>query len=135
MIVKKSIQETTGNNTNVAQSFYQNIFFLTKDGVTVPSVFDIPKYTTVGGTKDYYMQDSRSIFTSLVKPFVRFDFSANTASFGPTVRLQHDVYRVSWELYNTVQSGLKAYSNEAVQTEDVVTETIEEVDGKRQQCS
>jgi len=128
MIVKKSIQETTGNSTNVAQSFYQNIFFLTKDGVTVPSVFDVPQYTTVGGTKDYYMQDPRSIFTNLVKPFIRFDFSANTSSFGPTVRLQHDVYRVTWDLYNTVQSGLRAYSNEAIQTEDVITETIEEVD-------
>jgi hypothetical protein len=128
MIEKKSIQETTGNSDNVAQSFYQNIFYLTKEGVTVPSIFEIPKYTTVGGTKDYYMQDSRSIFTNLVQPFVRFDFSANTASFGPTVRLQHDIYRVSWDLYNTVQSGLKAYSNEAVQTEDVITETIEEFD-------
>jgi len=128
MIERKSIQETTGDSTKVAQSFYQNIFYLTKDGVTVPSVFEVPQYTTVGGTNDYYMQDPRSIFTNLAQPFIRFDFSANTASFGPTVRLQHDVYRVSWDLYNTVQSGLKAYSNEAVQTEDVITETIEELD-------
>jgi hypothetical protein len=128
MIEKKSIKETTGTKTNVAQSFYQNIFYLTKDGVTVPSVFEVPQYTTVGGTKDYYMQDPRSIFTNLVQPFIRFDFSANTASFGPTVKLQHDVYRVTWDLYNTVQIGLKTYSNEAVQTKDVITETIEEFD-------
>jgi len=128
MIEKKSIQETTGNATNVAQSFYQNIFFTTKNGVTVPSVFEVPQYTTVGGTKDYYMQDPLSIFTNLVKPFIIFDFSENTASFGPTVKIKHDVYRVSWDLFSTVQSGLKSYSNEAVQTEDVTTETIEEVD-------
>jgi len=127
-IIRKSIQETTGDETNVAQSFYQNIIFDVKDGVSSPFEFDIPVYTTVGGTKDYYLQDPRSIFTNLVQPFVRFDFSANTASFGPTVKIKHDIYRVTWDLYNTVQSGLRAYSNEAVQIEDVTTEVIEEID-------
>jgi len=128
MIEKKSIQETTGTERNVAQSFYQNIFYNVNNGVVSPFVFDIPMYTTVGGTKDYYLQDPRSIFTNLVKPFIRFDFSANTASFGPTVKLKHDIYRVSWDLFSSVQSGYKAKSNESIEMEDETIETIEEFD-------
>ena len=85
MIIRNSIQETTGTKNNVAQSFYQNIFYDVSEGITSPFVFEIPKYTTNGGTTDYYGQNPLAIFTNLVKPFIRFYFSANTSSFGPDV--------------------------------------------------
>lgn len=127
-INRQSIQETTGNSNNVAQSFKQNIFFDASAGNTLPFIFEIPKYTTYGGTVDYYAQDPLSIFTNLVAPFIRFDFSANTSSFGPNTFIKHDIYRVNWDVYSTVQSGLKAEDDEAIQTDNYTTETIEEFD-------
>lgn len=127
-IVKKSNRVTTGNKNNVAQSFYQNIFYTTKDGVVSPFAFDIPQYTTIGGTKDYYGQDPLAIFTNLVLPFIRFNFTDNTSNFGPDVKIRHDFYRVSWDIYNTVQSGLHNYKNESIQSENTIEERIEEID-------
>jgi hypothetical protein len=127
-IEKKSIQETTGNQNNVAQSFKQNIFYDVSDGATYPFIFEIPKYDTYGGTKLYYQQDVRAIFTNLVAPFIRFNFTANTSSFGPNTFIKHDIYRVNWDIYSTVQSGLKADADDAVQLENYTTEEIEEFD-------
>ncbi len=127
-IERRSIQETTGNQNNRAQSFKQNIFFDVTEGVTSPFVFEIPKYDTYGGTKYYYEQDVRAIFTNLVAPFIRFNFSANTSSFGPNTFIKHDIYRIGWDLYSTVQSGLKAQSDDAIQLENYSTEVIEEFD-------
>lgn len=127
-IIKKSIQETTGNSRNVAQSFRQNIFFDALEAATLPFAFEVPTYTTIGGTKDYYGQNPNAIFTSLVKPFVRFNFSANTSSFGPNVYIKHDIYRVSWEVFNAAQKNFKNDSNESVTVEKFNSETIEEFD-------
>lgn len=127
-IEKKSIQETTGNQNNRAQSFKQNIFFDSSEGATYPFIFEVPKYDTYGGTKYYYNQDVRAVFTNLVAPFIRFNFSANTSSFGPNTFIKHDVYRVDWDLYSTIQSGLKADADDALQLENFTTEVIEEFD-------
>lgn len=127
-IIKKSIQETTGNSRNVAQSFKQNIFFDVLEAATLPFAFEVPLYTTIGGTKDYYGQNPNAIFTSLIKPFVRFNFSANTSSFGPNVHIKHDIYRVSWDVFNEAQKKFKSDSNESTTTERFNTETIEEFD-------
>ncbi len=127
-IIKKSIQETTGNSGNVAQSFKQNIFFDAFEAATLPFTFEVPLYTTVGGTKEYYGQNPNAIFTSLVKPFVRFNFSANTSSFGPNVYIKHDIYRVSWDVFNAAQKKFKNDSNESTTIERFNTETIEEFD-------
>lgn len=127
-IVKKSIQTTTGDSDNIAQSFSQNIFFSSSEGVITPFMFDIPQYTTVGGTEDYYGQNPLAIFTSLVSPFIRFDFSANTSSFGSDVYIRHDFYRVNWDTFSVVQSGLKEEENNSIQSEKTLEETIEETD-------
>jgi hypothetical protein len=127
-IIRKSIQETTGNSNNIAQSFKQNIFSDAFEAMTLPFAFDVPMYTTAGGTKDYYGQNPNAIFTSLVKPFVRFDFSANTTSFGPNVYIKHDIYRVSWDMFSAAQKKFKNDSNESITTERFITETIDEFD-------
>lgn len=102
MITKLSIKETTGNNFNVAQSFKQNVFFETRVGKTLPSIFNKPKYTTIGGTKNYYGQDNSSIFTSLVKPFIKFEFTENISSFNSNVFIKHDIYRIDWDLIKKI---------------------------------
>jgi len=128
MIEKKSIQSTTGTRYNIAQVFSQNIFYNSSKTETTPFVFNVPQYSTIGGTLNYYTQDSLAIFTNIVKPFIRFDFSENTASFGSDVQITHNIYRVDWETYGVVQSGLNADSNDTIQSETITTETIEEVD-------
>lgn len=127
-IIKKSIQETTGTGSNVAQSFKQNIFFDVIESATLPFAFEVPVYTTVGGTKDYYGQNPNAIFTSLVKPFIRFDFSQNTSSFGPNVYIKHDIYRVSWDAFNRAQKKFLIDSEESINIEKFTTEVIEEFD-------
>lgn len=128
MINRTSIKQTTGTKTTVSQSFSHNIFFDALDASTSPFIFDVPQYTTVGGTKDYYGQNPLAIFTNLVLPFIRFDFSANTESFGTDVLIKHDFYRVSWDTFSTVKSGLKSFSDESIQSENFIEETIEETD-------
>jgi len=128
MIIKKSIQETTGTDENVAQSFKQNIFFDVAEAATLPFAFEVPIYTTVGGTKDYYGQNPNAIFTSLVKPFIRFDFSKNTTSFGPNVYIKHDIYRVSWDVFKRAKEKFLIDSEESISTEKITTEIIEELD-------
>ena len=128
MIIQNSIQETTGNEQNVVQSFYQNIFYYTSEGVVSPFAFEVPQYTTIGGTTDYYGQDPLAIFTNLVLPFIRFDFTENASSFGPDVQIKHDFYRVSWDLFSSVKSGLKAESNDSIQSQKSTEEVIEETD-------
>jgi len=129
MIVRNSIQETTGTENNVAQSFYQNIFYNVSIGITSPFVFEVPKYTTNGGTTDYYGQNPLAIFTNLVKPFIRFDFSANTTSFGPDVYIKHDFYRVDWDLYNNVSKEIEGVFDINGQVDEQSVETISELDG------
>lgn len=128
MIERKSIQETTGNKNSVIQSFYQNIFFFTKEGKTEPNIFDVPEFTTLGGTKDYYGQNPLAIFTNLVKPFIQFSFSGNTSSFGPNVNIIHDVYRVDWETFRGATRELENNEQENEQNQNSTTETIEETD-------
>lgn len=128
MIIRQSKQETSGSENSISQSFYQNIFYDVSMSGTEPFIFEIPKYTTNGGTKDYYGQNPLAIFTNLVKPFIRFDFSANTISFGSDVYIKHDFYRLDWDLYNSVlKSTERIYNGEKLFGEES-TETIREVD-------
>lgn len=128
MIYRKSIRETTGNKNNIAQSFKHNIFFDSRNTNIIPFVFEKPMYTTLGGTKQYYDQNPLAIFTNLVKPFIRFTFSANTSSFESTTFIKHDIYRIDWSLFNTVQSGFQANADESIQSDSTTTEIIEETD-------
>lgn len=104
-ITRKSIRETTGNNRNVAQSFKQNIFFDSNSSYTTPFTFNVPLFTTTGGTKDYYGQSPDAIFTSLINPSINFDFFQNTISFGVGVYITHDIYRIDWELFNKAKNS------------------------------
>lgn len=127
-IIRTSIQETTGDSSDVVQVFYQNIFYDLPSVNVVPFVFNSPVYTTNGGSTDYYGQNPLNIFTNLVKPFIRFDFSANTSSFGPTTLVKHDVYRISWDTFQASQEKYKVDSEDSTVKENTITETIEETD-------
>jgi len=128
MIYRESKKSTTGDEDSVVQSFTHNIYYDSSESIISPFIFEVPQYSTVGGTTDYYGQNPLAIFTSLVKPFIRYDFSENTDSFGPDTFIKHDIYRISWDMYSTIQDGLKTESDETIQSENDIVETIEEVD-------
>lgn len=128
-IIKKSIQETTGNSNNVAQSFKQNVFFESSETLNNPFIFNVPMYTTYGGTKDYYGQNPLSIFTNLVDPFIRFNFTANTYSLSGDTVIKHDIYRVDWDTFEAVQNGYKSGPEDFSGLQNSSIETIEEIDG------
>jgi len=128
MIIRQSIQQTTGTSNDVVQAFYQNIFVRYTEVSITPAIFDVPEYTTLGGTTDYYGQDPKAIFTNLVKPFIRFNFSENTSSFGNNVKIIHDIYRVDWENFKMATGRFKVEGEENVQNQNTITETIEETD-------
>ena len=59
---KKTMQETTGSNKNVAQSFFQNIIIDSKISPSKPFTFERPMFNSTGGSKEYYGQELSSIF-------------------------------------------------------------------------
>jgi hypothetical protein len=127
-IIRTSIQETTGDSSDVVQIFYQNIFYDLPEVTTVPFTFETPIFTTNGGSRDYYGQNPRSIFTNLVKPFIRFDFTENASSFGPTTFIKHDIYRIDWGAFQSAQAKYRTEGEESSVKENIITETTEEVD-------
>lgn len=125
---KELIQETTGSKNNVAQSFFQNIILTPRISPSKPFIFNEPIFKTAGGSKDYYGQEPSSVFTNIVKPFIKFDFYENTSSFGPKVKVKHDIYRVNWDSFSIVQSGYQTDLDESIESDDETIETTEEFD-------
>ena len=126
-IIRTSLKQTSGNQKSVAQVFYQNIFYDLPQVSTIPFVFDVPIFTTNGGSVDYYGQDSKSIFTNLVKPFIRFNFIENTSSFGSNTFIKHDIYKISWDIFQKAESLYEIESESISVKENVITETIEDI--------
>jgi hypothetical protein len=91
--------ETSGTKNSVSQVFYNNLY---ADGDPVKTTFSTvfkPKFTTYGGTLNYYGQDSNAIFTNLVRPPIRFVFSANTSSLSGETYFIHNIYRIDFETF------------------------------------
>lgn len=86
--------ETVGNSDDVIQYFYQNNFISYNSPPTEIFNFEVPKFSTAGGTLDYYGQSPYATFTSLNKPFFRFLFTGNTFSLSGDVKLVHHIYKL-----------------------------------------
>lgn len=90
---------TSGTRDNVSQVFYNNVF-VDSGSVTVPFVSIMkPKFTTYGGTLNYYAQDPYAIFTNLVRPPIRFVITANTESLSGDSYFVHEIYRLDYETF------------------------------------
>lgn len=90
---------TAGNHESVSQVFYNNTFANSKQVKTNFFSFNKPMYTTYGGTLNYYGQDPFSIFTNLVRPPIRFVFTANTNSLSGNSYFIHEIYRLDYDTY------------------------------------
>ena len=97
---------TAGDNSSPSQVFYNNYLADSRPVQTPFFSFYKPMFYTYGGTQNYYGQDTHAIFTNLVKPPIRFVFSANTESLSGDSYFIHEIYRLDYEthkLYNDNQ--------------------------------
>lgn len=112
IFVKKEFQKHSGGKPCSVQDYPAEGFYVNKfvDIIQPNSpffAFDTPMYTTLGGTLDYYNQDPYSVFTNISRPFIRFNFTANTQSFGTGTTIVHEIYRVPYDVYSEYASELK----------------------------
>lgn len=116
--------QTAGGNNDPSQVFYQNRFidYYENESSSI-FAFDVPQYTTIGGTKDYYIQDPYAIFTSFVRPYFRFIFNGNTSSLSGNTKIFHEVYKLSNNDYSKFSEFNQLNSTI---TEDVITETLDD---------
>lgn len=103
--------ETAGSSSGVSQVFYNNYLADSRPVQTPFFSFEKPMFYTYGGTLNYYGQDPYAIFTNLVRPPIRFIFSANTGSLSGDTYFIHEIYRLDYETYklysdNQIDSSL-----------------------------
>lgn len=90
---------TSGTKNSVSQVFYNNCFADSGPVTTTFTTLLKPKFYTYGGTLNYYGQDPNAIFTNLVRPPIRFVFSANTESLSGDTYIVHNIYRIDYETF------------------------------------
>lgn len=89
----------SGDRNSRSQIFFNNYFADTKSVSALFYSFEKPMYYTYGGTLNYYGQDQYSIFTNLVRPPIRFVFTANTTSLSGDSYFVHEIYRLDYDTY------------------------------------
>ena len=94
IFVQNEYNKISGGDLSNAQIFYSNRWIEKEVGETSLFAYDTPMYTTIGGTLNYYGQDINSIFTNTYRPSIRFNFSANTDSFGTGTTIVHNIYKI-----------------------------------------
>jgi hypothetical protein len=135
IFIKQNYQKHSGGGpcaSNVyAEGFYVNKFINETQGTISPFIFDTPKYSTMGGTLNYYSQDYWSIFTNIARPFINFNFTANTSSFGENTIIKHQIYKIPYNEYVKYTSEVerKAIEQDLDTTEETLEESTIDEDG------
>jgi len=121
-------RRSTGDQNSTIQTFWSNALVDPGYPYVEPFIFDLPEFTTFGGTLNYYGQDHSAVFTSQNTPFIRFNFSANTSSFSGSTEIVHDIYKLKYEdfkAYNPdftkINSSLNVDSD-TVEEEEIIIE-------------
>lgn len=123
-VYKYTRTQTAGADSDSSQVFQQNKFIDYHYSLVIPFSFDVPQYTTYGGTYDYYGQNSNAIFTSFNKPYIRFVFTGNTHSLSGNSLITHEVYKLSNQKYSNL---LKTVSENSSSGIDSTTRTIDTI--------
>jgi hypothetical protein len=114
--------ETAGTSSGFSQVFFNNCLADSRPVQTPFFSFEKPMFYTYGGTLDYYGQDPYSIFTNLVRPPIRFVFSANTESLSGDCYFIHEIYRLDYEthkLYSDNQIDLPIITSNKTDSNDI----------------
>jgi hypothetical protein len=107
---------TSGDKNSRSQAFYNNYWSDSRPVQTSYFLFTKPQFYTYGGTLNYYSQDPYAIFTNLVKPPIRFVFSANTFSLSGDSYFIHDIYRLDYDTYKLFSDNQIGNSQEIKNT-------------------
>lgn len=105
---------TAGDNNSVSQAFYNNYMADSKPVQANYFSFNKPQYYTYGGTLNYYSQDPYAIFTNLVRPPIRFVFSANTESLSGDSYFVHEIYRLDYDTYRLFSDNQISNSQDVI---------------------
>ncbi len=106
MINNREYRQKTGSNNSVARTFWSNKNVNVFEQPLKEIVFDVPQYTTDGGSISYYSQDPEMIFTNLNTPFIRYYFTANTHSLSGMVDVNHQIFKLDFETFNGYKPDL-----------------------------
>jgi hypothetical protein len=113
---------TAGDNQSQVQSFYSNYWAESYGGRLPIFSQSIPTYQTIGGTLDYYGQNPLSVFTNLSRPFIRYTFTANTASILSINKIVHRIYKVDYNTFKNFQINQPTIAIEReVRTKDALS--------------
>lgn len=94
---------TIGDNDSEMQAFYNN-YWAESYGGRIPIFYqDIPTYTTIGGTLDYYGQNPLSVFTNLSRPFIRYKFTGSTSAITSITKVVHRIYKIDYATFKNFQ--------------------------------
>ena len=102
-IDKNKIFVSSGDENSPLRAFYNNEYVFINNGNVTPFSYQIPTYTTNGGTVNYYSQDAESIFTNLSAPFIRFKFCGGTESLSGDSYIEHKIYRVEYDIFKSYE--------------------------------
>jgi len=133
MIINKEYRKKTGDNNSVARSFYSNKNVDINEDKLRDITFDVPKFTTLGGSVNYYSQDPHMLFTNLNVPFIRYEFTGNTHSMSGKTEIVHKTYKLDFESYKGYSPLFNKKETEGVNHENLVTEkeTLYDEDGNQ----
>lgn len=109
---------TAGNSESSSQAFYNNYLADSRPVQANFFSFNKPMFYTYGGTLNYYSQDPYAIFTNLVRPPIRFVFSANTSSLSGDSYFVHDIYRLDYDTYRLYSDNQLENSSDVINTLD-----------------
>lgn len=121
MAINREIRfQTSGTKDTITQVFYNNLYADSEPVKTSFSNVLKPKFTTYGGTLNYFSQDPYAIFTNLVKPPIRFVFSANTSALSGESYFIHNIYRLDYETFrlygdNQIDNNINVTNNKVAQ--------------------
>lgn len=115
-------RRSTGDNSSTIQTFWSNAIIPDASSIVEPFIFNLPQFTTVGGTQNYYGQDPGAVFTSQNSPFIRFNFSANTESFSGSSQIVHEIYKLKHEDFIAFNPDFQKLDSKLNVDDDVITE-------------
>lgn len=107
LIQQNRIFTTSGDQNSFGRAWYNNYWANSKDGVVPLFSQEIPTYHTIGGVEpnDYYNQNPLSIFTSLAKPFIRFEFTGSTSALTQVKTIVHKIYKIPYDSFKTFETN------------------------------
>ena len=105
LINRLRISSTSGDRNSFSQAFSNNYFAIPRESKVAVFSKDLPSFSTIGGTEDYYGQNPLSIFTNLSKPSIRYNFTGSSSAITQVKQIVHRIYKVDYESYKNFQNN------------------------------